>query len=43
MTQLQYYTTILKSIALLTAWGIGAAGIVALAVTTYCLAPWLKK
>lgn len=43
MTQLQYYTGILKAAALLTAWGVGAAGILALGVTTYYLAPWLKK
>jgi hypothetical protein len=43
MTQLQYYTTILKSVALLTAWGIGVAGILAIGITSYYLAPWLKK
>lgn len=43
MTQLQYYTTILKSAALLAAWGVGVAGILALGITTYYLAPWLKK
>jgi hypothetical protein len=43
MTQLQYYTSILKGAVLLTAWGIGAAGILAIGVTTYHLAPWFKK
>ena len=43
MTQLEYYTGILKDAVLLTAWGVGAAGILALGITTYHLAPWLKK
>lgn len=43
MNQLQYYTAILKSIALLGLWGLGAAGLLALGVTSYYLLPWLKK
>ena len=43
MTQLEYYTHLLKAIALLGLWGLGAAGLIALGVTSYYLAPWLKK
>lgn len=43
MTQLEYYTHILKILALLGLWGLGVAGLIALGVTSYYLFPWLKK
>ena len=43
MTQLEYYTHLLKAVTLLVAWGIGAAGLIALGVTSYHLFPWFKK
>ena len=43
MTQLEYYTQLLRTIALFGAWGLGAIGLLAFGVTTYYLGPWVKK
>jgi hypothetical protein len=43
MTQLEYYTTILKSLVLVLAWTGGAAAIVIFGVLTYYFYPWFKK
>ncbi|ADF42447.1 hypothetical protein S-CBS2_gp091 [Synechococcus phage S-CBS2] len=43
MTQLEYYTTILKSIVLLLAWTGGVTAIGIFGVLTYYFYPWVKK
>jgi hypothetical protein len=43
MTQLTYYTTVLRAIALLIAWAGGVAALGAFAVGAYYLYPWMKK
>lgn len=43
MTQLQYYTALVHSVALFAAFALGSVGIISFAVLTYYLYPWLKK
>ena len=43
MTQLEYYTTILKSIVLVLAWTGGVTAIGIFGVLAYYLYPWTKK
>ncbi len=43
MTQFEYYTTLLRAIALLGAYAFGAVAIVSFGVLTYYLYPFFKK
>lgn len=43
MTQLEYYTLLLRAIALLGAYTFGATAIISFAVLTYYLYPFFKK
>ena len=43
MTQLAYYTTVLRALALLVAWAGGIAALGILAVGAYHFYPWVKK
>jgi len=43
MTQLEYYTAILRCAALIGAYGLGVVAITGFAVLTYYLYPFVKK
>lgn len=43
MTQLEYYTTLLRAATLIGAYGFGVVAITGFAVLTYYLYPWFKK
>jgi hypothetical protein len=43
MTQFEYYTMLLRAIALFGAYVFGTTAIVGFAVLTYCLYPFFKK
>lgn len=43
MTQLQYYTVLLRGVVLISAWTGGVLAIGSFALLTYYMFPWLKK